>query len=189
MTSPSPPPPRRLPAPRTVAWFGACVLAGLLLSPVVGWLWVSLADPPSVPLAANRGLYLGEQALDQQSGVTLWFLVVGAAFGAVAGVVVGWFGRRVGWPVVFAVLVLCVVGSLGSRYLGVHVFGPDPQEASAHAQVGTLIQIDVRLDTWVAYLGWPIGGLLGVLAAIAGWTRAESSPQTPPPSPTLYSPS
>lgn len=179
MTSPEPPDRRWRPTRRTAAWFAGCLLAGLLLSPLVGWLWVSIADPPSVPLATNRGLYLGEQELDQQSGVTLWFLVVGAGFGAVAGLIVGWFGRWLGWPVVLAVLVLCVVGSVGSRYLGVHVFGPDPKEASAHAAVGTLIQIEVGLDTWVAYLGWPIGGLLGVLAAIAGWSRPESPPPDP----------
>jgi ABC-type uncharacterized transport system permease subunit len=160
----------------------------MVLAVVAGWVWVSLADPPSVPLADDGGLYLGEQALDQQSGVTLWFLVVGAAFGAVAGLLVGWFGRHVGWPAVLAVLLLCTIGTLGSRYLGVHVFGPDARDAAAHATAGTLIQLDVTLDTWVAYLGWPIGGLLGVLAAVSGWSRREGPPEMPSPSPTLYSP-
>jgi ABC-type uncharacterized transport system permease subunit len=170
---------------RVLGFLGVCVLVGAALAPVAGRVWVVLADPPTVRVAANGGLYLGEQALNQQSGVTLWFLVVGAAFGAVAGLVVGWFGRRFGWPAVIGVLLLCLVGSLGSRYLGVHVFGPDPAAAAAHAAVGTPVQLDVRLDTRVAYLGWPIGGLVGALAAIAGWSRsdssrAENSPQAPP---------
>jgi hypothetical protein len=120
--------------------------------------------------------------------VTLWFLVIGAAAGAVAGVLVAWFGRHLGAPVVVAVLLLCGVATLGSRYCGVHVFGPDANAAAARAQVGDLVQLDAKLDTWVAYLGWPIGGLLGALAAIAGWSRGER-PRSTPPSPTLYSPS
>jgi hypothetical protein len=172
---------------QTLVLFGASALAGVLLALLAGWLWVRLADPPTVPLAANGGLYLGEQALDQQSGVTVWFLVLGVVFGVVAGLLVGWFGRRVGWPAVVAVLLLSAIGALLSRYLGVHVFGPDSHAAASHAAVGTPIQLDVHLDTWVAYLGWPIGGLVGVLAAIAGWSRVETPPQPPPPSPTLYS--
>ena len=174
---------------RVVGLFGCCALVGAALAPAAGWVWVSVANPPTVPLASNGGLYLGEQALNQQVGVTLWFLVVGAGFGAVAGLVVGWFGQRFGWRTVFAVLVLCVIGSVGSRYLGVHVFGPDQRAEATGATVGTPVQLSVQLDTWVAYLGWPIGGLLGVLGAIAGWSRSESPPQTPPQSPTLYSPS
>jgi ABC-type uncharacterized transport system permease subunit len=147
---------------------------------------VTLADPPTVRVASDGGLYLGEQALNQQSGVTLWFLVVGLVVGALAGLVTGWFARRFGWPTVVGVLVLCVVGAVGSRYLGQHVFGPDPVAAAAHATVGTPIQLDVRLDTWVAYLGWPIGGLLGALVAITCWSRHETPRQAPPSSPSLY---
>ncbi len=146
-------------------------------APLAGWLWVTLADPPTVQVASDGGLYLGEQALNQQSEVTLWFLMVGVAVGAVAGLVVGWVGRRYGWPVVIAVLVLCAVGAFGSRYLGVHVFGPDPKAQAAQATVGTPIQLGVHLDTWVAYLGWPIGGLVGALAAIACWSRSETPTQ------------
>lgn len=172
---------------RLLVLFGSCVLIGAVLAPIAGWVWVAVADPPSGLVAPNGGLYLGEQALNQQSEVTLWFLAVGAAFGAVAGLGVGWFGQRFGWPTVFAVLVLCAVGSVGSWYLGVHLFGSDPKDAFAGAAVGTPIRMNVQLDTWVAYLGWPIGGLLGALAAIVTWSRSEIPPQGPP-SPTLYSP-
>lgn len=169
------------------ALLAGCLVAGVLLGVVAGWLWVRLADPPTVPIAANGGLYLGEQALNQQSGVTMWFIVIGAAFGAVAGLVVGWFGQRFGWPAVVAVLLLCVAGSVCSRYLGVHVFGSDAASAAEHATVGTPIQVDVGIDTRIAYLGWPIGGLVGALAAISTWRRSPTRPEQTPPSPTLYS--
>jgi hypothetical protein len=168
-----------------VVLFGGSTLAGLVLAPLAGWLWVTVSDPPKAPLFSNGGVYLGEQGLNQQAGVTLWFIVIGAAFGLVAGLVIGWFGQRFGWLSVAAVLVLCVVGSIGSRYLGVHSFGPDPRAEIAHAQVGDLIQVRAGVDTWVAYLGWPIGGLLGALAAIAGWNRSDDPPQNPQTSRTL----
>lgn len=164
---------------------GLCLALGAALGPLAAWIWVSIADPPTVALAADGGLYLGEQALDQQSGVTLWFLVIGGCFGVVAGLVVCWFGRRSGWWSVVGVLALCTVGAVVSRYVGVHVLGSDPQVAAGDAHVGDLVQLGVQLDTWVAYLGWPIGGLIGALGAIACWDRSQRPPQTSPASPTL----
>ena len=124
--------------------FGACAGLGALLSPLVGWLWVALSNPPQAPLAPNGGVFLGEQALNQQSGVTLWFLVLGAGFGAAGGLVVGWVGQRFGWLSVMAVLVLCAVATVLTRYLGVHVFGPDPRSEVVGASVGD----PIRLDVW-----------------------------------------
>lgn len=168
------------PARGLVALFGGAALAGVVLAPIAGWLWVVVSDPPKVPLYANGGLYLGEQALNQQAGVTLWFLVLGLGFGAVAGLVVGWVGQRFGWLTVLAVLLLCLIASVGSWYLGVHVFGPDPKAEASGARVGDLIQVGVQLDTRVAYLGWLIGGLLGALAAIASWSRAGQADEGAP---------
>jgi hypothetical protein len=124
-------------------------------------------------LTSDGGLFLGEQALNQQAGITLWFLVVGAGFGLVAGAAVGWFGRRFGWVVIPAVLLLGVVGALATRYLGIHVFGPDPAAESRHASTGTPIQVAMQVDTWVACLGWPIGALVGALLAILAWDRGD----------------
>lgn len=158
---------------RVCALFGACALAGAVLALLAAWLWVTLSNPPRVPLAAHGGIFLDEQALNQQSGVTLWFFVIGVGFGTVSGLVVGWLGQRFGWLTVLAVLLLCVVGSLASGYVGMHVLGADPRAEATGAQVGDLIRINVSLDTRVAYLGWPIGGLVGVLAAISGWRRYD----------------
>ncbi|MEJ7629783.1 MAG: hypothetical protein WKF54_09345 [Nocardioidaceae bacterium] len=174
---------------QVAGFLGLCLSIGAVLAPLAAWVWVGLADPPTVPLASDGGLYLGERALDQQSGVTLWFFVVGGCFGVVAGLAVCWFGRRFGWWGVVGVLALCMVGAVASRYVGVHVFGSDPKAAAGDAQVGESVRLGVQLDTWVAYLGWPIGGLLGALGSIACWNRSETSPEAPPPSPTLSLPS
>ena len=149
---------------------------GVVLAVAAGWVWVRLADPPSARVAANGGVYLGEVGLNQQAGVTLWFIVLGVALGGATGLALGWFGERFGWQSVVGVLVACVVATLGSRWLGQHVFGADPRAEAAHAQAGTRITFGVSLDTKVAYLGWPIGGLLGAIAAIFGWANAPTRP-------------
>ena len=61
---PPPPTPRR--DPRVAVLFGCCILVGAALAPIAGWLWAALADPPTVRIASDGGLYLGEQALNQQ---------------------------------------------------------------------------------------------------------------------------
>jgi hypothetical protein len=171
-----PPVPDRPSAKAVLALFGICAGSGALLSLFVGWLWVTVANPPAAPLAPGGGVFLGEEALNRQSGVTLWFFMLGVGFGAAVGLVVGWIGQRYGWVAIIAVLLLCVVATILTRYLGVHLYGPDPRSEAADAKVGDLIQLDVSVDTWVAYLGWPIGGLVGVLGAIAGWRHSSISP-------------
>ena len=145
------------------------IVGGALLGVLHAWLWVMWSNPPDAQVYQD-GIFLDEQALSGQTTITLWYFVIAAGLGLLAGLVIGWFGRRVGWPTVVAVLVMSAVGAVVSRYLGIHVFGPDPKAAAAHAKVGDLIQIGVQIDTKIAYLGWAIGGLVGALASIAGWS-------------------
>jgi hypothetical protein len=156
------------PAPmvRSGALFVAyAALAGVVLAFPAAWVWGQVADPPAGELT-KTGVVLGEVQLDQQSGVTLWFLVVGAVAGFLAGLVVGWLGRRRGVVVVVAVLMLCVVGAVLSGHLGIHVFGPDEKAEAAAASVGDLVTSRLTLGTDLAYLGWPIGGLAGACLAL-----------------------
>jgi MFS family permease len=154
------------PMARSGALFVAyAALAGVVLAFPAAWVWAQVADPPAGELT-RTGLVLGEVQLNQQSGVTLWFLVIGAVAGFLAGLVVGWLGRRRGVVVVVAVLMLCVVGALLSAYLGIHVFGPDEKAEAATASVGDLVTSRLILGTDLAYLGWPIGGLAGACLAL-----------------------
>ncbi len=149
-------------------------LAGVILGVLGGWLWSVVADPP-VGVLTDKGVFLTEErAYDQQVVMTLWFLVVGVGLGLLCGLAVGLLGRKHGVTTVVAVLVMTAIASGLSAWLGIEVFGPDPQAQVASSAVGDPITAALEIATKVAYLGWPIGGLLGLLVGVSTWTRAKA---------------
>jgi hypothetical protein len=162
----------------------ASVVAGGVLAVPAALVWGQVADPPKAQLT-KQGAYLGEVQLNQQAEVTLWFLVVGFAFGIVAGLVVGWRGQRRGSVTVLAVVALSVVGTALMRYLGISVFGPDAKSEAASAAIGSLITSNLSVGSWLAYLGWPIGGLIGACGAILLWPVTGNGPNSTPASDTV----
>jgi hypothetical protein len=60
-----------------------------------------------------------------------------------------------------------------SAWLGIELFGPDPHEQVAASSNGDPITAALDISSKVAYLGWPIGGLLGLLVGVSTWTRAK----------------
>lgn len=157
----------------------ACAVAGVLLALLAGWAWVVLARPPSAVLTQD-GVLFGEPELDRKVGVTLWFLVVTAAFGVISGLVVAWRGYRHGLVVVLAILVMSVVGSLLTFRFGQDLFGADPQAQLKTAKLGDTITDEVGLGTKIVYLGWPVGGMVGAMAGIFGWPKRQIPPTMPP---------
>jgi hypothetical protein len=153
----------------------ASALLGAVLSVPAALVWNKIADPPQAPLT-KQGAFLGEVGLNQQAEVTLWFLVVGLAFGLVAGLVVGWFGQRRGSVTVVAVVVLCAVATALTAYLGISVFGPDAKAQAAHAAIGSLITSNLSIGSKLVYLGWPIGGMVGACVAIFMWPERQNDP-------------
>lgn len=162
----------------------ACVAAGAVLAIPGALIWIWLADPPSAPAAQDDRVLWGELQFDQQVGVTMWFILVGFAVCAVAGLVVGWLGQRFGWVTVVGVLAMCsIAGGLGA-VLGEHVLGPDQQAQLAAAGPGDVVTASLSVGTPIAYLAWPIGGLVGAIGAIVTWSR-PIRPLLPPPSSTV----
>ncbi|MGH3500601.1 MAG: hypothetical protein ACRDQA_06850 [Nocardioidaceae bacterium] len=163
-----------------VVFFVACVVAGLVLAALGGWAWSHFGDPPTAQLTSAGQVYLGEEGLNQKVEVTLWFMAIGALLGLVAGLLTGWLGRRYGWLTVVGALLMCAIATVGSALLGQYVLGADPEAQAAHAQVGNTITFGLSLDTYLAYLGWPIGGMVGVIGAIFTWPTHQKSPFVPP---------
>jgi hypothetical protein len=151
-----------------LVFVGWSALLGAVLAVPAALLWDLVADPPKASVTA-QGVFLGEQQLNQQAEVTLLFWAVGFAFGLAAGLLVGWRGQRRGAVTVLAVLVLCAVGAALTSYLGISVFGPDAKAQAAAGGVGTLITTDLTIGSKLVYLGWPIGGMVGVCVAIFLW--------------------
>ena len=161
---------------KDAVFVGVCVLVGVVLSFPAAWVWLQLANPPSGVLTkqgTKHGIALGEVQLNQQAGVTLWFLVVGLGIGLLAGLVVGALGRQRGVTTVWGILALCVIAAGLTALLGISVFGPDEVAEAKSAAVGDQITSRLLIGTDLAYLGWPIGGLVGSCLAIVFWPEAS----------------
>jgi hypothetical protein len=157
-------------------FLGVCAVVGAMLAFPAAWVWLKVADPPTGELTkqgTTLGISLGEVQLNQQSGVTLWFLVVGLGIGLLAGLVVGWLGRRLGVLTVWGVLVLCVIAAGLTAFLGISVFGPDEVAEKKSASIGDQITSKLTIGSDLVYLGWPIGGLVGSCLAMVFWPEGS----------------
>jgi hypothetical protein len=129
-----------------------------------------LGDAPA-GLATATGVQFGETELDQHVGVTMWFLVIGFTLGVVAGSVLAWRRPQHGVVTVLAVVLACIVAALVSYWTGAHLLAPDTKADFASARVGSRVPTAVGVDTLIAFLGWPVGGLSGTVAAILWWPK------------------
>ncbi|MES9522072.1 AAA family ATPase [Streptomyces capoamus] len=145
----------------------ATALGGALL----GLLWWWLA--PHVPLVAdeigkNWVVYLKDTEGEQAIGVDGTFTLLGLAFGLVGAVVVFGLRRRGGVPLVVALGLGGLLGSLLAWRLGVWL-GPE-SDVLAHARAvgkGVTFPAPLKLSAKGALLAWPLAGLLAHLGLTA----------------------
>jgi hypothetical protein len=168
--------PSRASALGAVGFVLLATAVGAVLAVPAGWVWVRLADPPSVPMGAN-GISYGEQQMNALAGVPGWFVVLGLLVGVAGGTVIAVAGRRFGWAVVLATLGFTLAAATLTRYTGTHWFGPDVRDQLHHARPGDPIQLAVRLGTRGPLLFWPVGGLAAVVAVVATWWPRSGEPR------------
>ncbi len=143
-----------------------------------GEVWSRIANPPTA-LVTSTGVVLGETQLAQQVDVTLWFLVTGAALGVLVGMALCWNRSAYGALVVAATVIASVVACWVSYWSGVHLFGPSLPEHLLGSSVRQPVDVALSVGTRAAYLGWPVGALIGAVAAIAAWpARRRSTPNS-----------
>ncbi|EST23145.1 ABC transporter permease [Streptomyces roseochromogenus subsp. oscitans DS 12.976] len=135
-------------------------LGGALL----GLLWWWLA--PHVPLVGDQVdnswvVYLKDSEGEQAIGVDGTFTLLGLAFGVVSAVVVFLLRRRGGVPVVVALGLGALLGSVLAWRLGVYL-GPE-SDVLAHAKAvgkGVAFSAPLKLSAKGALLAWPLGALV-----------------------------
>lgn len=140
----------------TVAMALVGVLFGLL------WWWLA----PHVPLVGdvvedNWVVYLKDSEGEQAAGVDGTFALLGLAFGLVSAVVVFLLRRRGGVPLVVALGLGALLGSVVAWRLGVWL-GPT-SDVLAHAKAagkGVTFSAPLKLGAKGALLAWPLGALL-----------------------------
>ncbi|UFR05032.1 AAA family ATPase [Streptomyces sp. Go40/10] len=157
----------------------AVALGGVLL----GLLWWWLA--PHVPLVGdeidkNWVVYLKDSEGEQAVGVDGTFILLGLAFGLVSAVAVFLLRRRGGVPLVVAVGLGGLLGSLLAWRLGVWL-GPE-SDVLAHARAvgkGVTFPAPLKLSAKGALLAWPLAGLLAHLGLTALFgPRDPEAPQS-----------
>jgi hypothetical protein len=138
-----------------------------LLGLVAGVLWSQLADPV-VATRMPDGVISGEAELAKQVTSDGWFAAIGFVGCLLAGLVLtAW--RRTDEVVT---LVALVGGAVLAAWLCTQVgglLGPDPAARTlAQAAVGKTAEDQLRVHTWVVYLTWPFGAVVGSLVVLLG---------------------
>ncbi|MFJ9866411.1 AAA family ATPase [Streptomyces sp. NPDC101165] len=161
----------------------AVALGGVLF----GLLWWWLA--PHVPLLGDEVgkswvVYIKDTEGEQAAGVDGTFTLLGLAFGLVSAVVVFALRRRGGVPLVVALGVGGLLGSLLAWRLGVWL-GPT-SDVIAHARQvgkGVTFSAPLKLGAKGALLAWPLAASLVHLGltALFGPRDPEPYPQAPAP--------
>ncbi|MEU6555141.1 AAA family ATPase [Streptomyces sp. NPDC046915] len=156
----------------TVAMALGGVLLGLL------WLWLA----PHVPLVGDASgknwiVYLKDTEGEQAIGVDGTFTLLALAFGAVSAVVVFLLRRRGGVPLVVALTVGGVLGSLLAWRLGVWL-GPE-KDVLAHARSvgkGVTFSAPLKLGAHGALLAWSVSAVLVHLGLTALFGPRDPDP-------------
>ncbi|WDM11673.1 AAA family ATPase [Streptomyces lavenduligriseus] len=149
------------------------VLLGLL------WWWLA----PHVPLVGDVldkswVVYLKDSEGEQAVGVDGTFTLLGLGFGLVSALVVFLLRRHGGAPLVVALGLGGLLGSLLAWRLGIWL-GPDA-DVLAHAQAvgkGVTFSAPLKLSAKGALLAWPLAALLAHLGLTALFGPRD--PETP----------
>lgn len=165
----------------------AMALSGVLL----GVLWWKLA--PTVPLVGDVVgdswvVYLKESESEQAVGVDGTFTLLALAFGALSAVVVFLLRRRGGVPLVVALGVGGLLGSLLAWRVGVWL-GPT-QDVIAHAREvgkGVTFSAPLKLGAKGALLAWSVAALV-VHLGLTGLFGPRDPEPDPWPAPQPYPP-
>ncbi|HEX3785796.1 MAG TPA: DUF2567 domain-containing protein [Pseudonocardiaceae bacterium] len=137
----------------------------------LGWIWSRIAPPQRVGVSSDgQVLPLVDETYHVFDDIAV-YLLMGLAFGIVAGVAVWLLRERRGPTVMFA----AVLGAVGAGWLmtktGVS-FAAGQYTVPASLKIGTLFDIAPQLDTSWILLAPPLGVALAYLV-LSAWSGTE----------------
>ncbi|GAA1508540.1 hypothetical protein GCM10009730_10710 [Streptomyces albidochromogenes] len=159
----------------------AVVLALTVLGVGLGLLWLWLA--PRVPLiSTDKAVFLKDSEGEEAIGADGTFVLLALAFGAVGAALVFWFNRRGGIPLVVALALGGLLGSLLAWGTGVWL-GPTDDVVERAREVGQGVPFDapLKLGAKGALLAWPMAALLVHLGLTALFGPRDPEPEWGPP--------
>ena len=159
-----------------VSTFGVTWTLGVVATAVAVGLagavaWATWADPGQW-VVVEGGLTMDEPGSRGQFGTVVTFVLVGLVAGLLLGLIAVVTSPRLGWTMTLIVGLLAVAASLIAWRLGVLIGPPDPT-AVRDLSIGDSVPAELAVDTWVAFLAWPIGAMAGVLAG-SGFSRVPA---------------
>jgi len=138
-----------------------------LVGVVAGVLWSQLADPV-VATRTAEGIGSGEVDLAKQVSADGWFAVIGFVGCLLAGVALTVWRRTDEVVTLVALVAGAVLAAWLCRHVGA-LLGPGPAtQTLADAAVGKTAEDQLQVHTWVVYLAWPFGAVLGSLVVLLG---------------------
>jgi hypothetical protein len=137
----------------------------------LGWIWSRIAPPERVGMSSNGAILpLIDETYHPWDDVAI-YLLMGLAFGLVAGVAV-WLLRERRGP---TVMVAAVLGAVAAGWLmtktGVS-FAAGDYTTPASLKIGTLFDLAPQLNTWWVLLAPPLGVALAYLV-LSAWSGSE----------------
>lgn len=142
-------------------------LAGGLLSAL---LWGWFADPPYSVVDGDNA-YQDAAQLSRQFGIDVAFAYACLVVAVPLGALVGLLWHRVGWPLSFTLVVAaCLAAALAWQLGG--AWGPEePRALLAAAQDGDRLYQPLTVQAQGLLLAYPVGALIGFIAAVAAVDR------------------
>jgi hypothetical protein len=148
------------------------VLCHLVAAVVIGLLLPQVADLAEAVRTAD-GVVTSEVEVGKRFEDDGWLVVLGGLAGLALGVVLQlWRGTHEVVTLV-AIVASALLAALLAGWIAQTTGPSDAMRVLAEAKVGTTAPVPVEIDSRVAYLVWPLTGVLGALVALLSGPAPE----------------
>lgn len=139
------------------------VMSSLVALPAAS-VWLLWAEPAQW-IMTERGLMMTQELAAGQFDVVAKFTMIGLVSGLMIGLVVAFALRPATWRNVPVALGSATLAA-GLCWLLGRVLGPSDPSAANGVPVGELVSTQFAVDTWPAFLAWPLMSLFVIAVFI-----------------------